>query len=141
MFLIVPIYKLHSKTSMKIEHIALYVRDLESSRLFYCNYFGGKSSDKYENPRKHFTSCFVQFEGGCRLELIHQPERLQQNAKENLGIHHFAFTVGSKTKVDELTNQLRKDGNEIFGEPRVTGDGYYESVVLDPDGNLVEITE
>jgi lactoylglutathione lyase len=126
---------------MKIEHIAIYVKDLEVSRNFYCQYFGGKASAKYENPRKQFTSYFISFDGGCRLELMNQPFRKETNSSENIGIHHFAFTVGSRDKVDELTNLIRNNGFIIHGEPRVTGDGYYESIVLDPEGNMVEITE
>lgn len=126
---------------MKIEHLAIYVRDIETSRQFYCKYFGGRSSNKYHNPLKRFTSYFIRFESGCRLEIMHQPERVTHNAKENYGLHHFAFSVGSKEKVDELTDLFMSDGYIIFGEPRTTGDGYYESVILDPDGNLVEITE
>ncbi len=126
---------------MKIEHLALYVKNLEKSRQFYCKYFEGESSNRYENMKKKLTSYFVRFAGGCRLELMHQPDRGLLNAKENLGIHHFAITVGSREQVDTLTDKLRRDGFTIFGEPRITGDGYYESVVLDPDGNMVEITE
>lgn len=126
---------------MKIEHIAVYVNDLIRSRDFYCNYFGGSYSEKYENPKKRFSSYFITFESGCRLELMHQPQRVLQNDPDGRGIHHFAFTTGSRNNVDDLTNQLRTDGYTIYGEPRTTGDGYYESIVLDPDGNLVEITE
>lgn len=126
---------------MRIEHFAIYVHDLEKSKSFYCNYFGGSSNTKYENPKKQFSSYFIQFAEGCRLELMHQPNRMEQNSNEKLGIHHFAFTVGSRENVDTLTNKLRHEGFKVAGEPRVTGDGYYESVVEDPDGNLVEITE
>lgn len=126
---------------MKIEHIALYVHDLERSKRFYCDFFGGKSNEMYVNPRKQFSSYFIEFEGGCRLELMHQPDRGTQNEISNNGLHHFAFSVGFREKVDELTGLLRNNGFEIYGEPRVTGDGYYESIVKDPDGNLVEITE
>lgn len=126
---------------MKIEHIAIYVSDLEKAKQFYCNYLGGIPNKKYDNPAKQFSSYFISFKGECRLELMHQPGRITQNARGNKGLHHFAFSVGSKEKVNELTNNLRNSGFEIFGEPRFTGDGYYESIVLDPDGNLVEITE
>lgn len=126
---------------MKIEHLAIYVRSLENARDFYCTYFGGIGSEKYENLKKQFSSYFIKFDDGCRLELMHQPTRNVLNDKDNLGIHHFAFSVGSRDMVDSLTNKLRSAGYIIFGEPRVTGDGYYESVVLDPDGNMVEITE
>lgn len=125
---------------MKIEHIAIYVNDLEKSRDFYCRYFEGKASAKYENPTKRFSSYFISFDDGCRLELMHQPFRSGKNARENLGLHHFAFSAGSEEKVNELTELLRLEGYDIIGEPRVTGDGYYESIILDPDGNLVEIT-
>lgn len=126
---------------MKLDHLAIYVNDLERAREFYCHYFGGKASVKYTNPQKQFSSYFISFEDGCRLELMHQPFRKEINSPYNLGIHHFAFNVGSKEKVDELTSTMRNDGHIVHGEPRMTGDGYYESIVLDPEGNMVEITE
>jgi lactoylglutathione lyase len=125
---------------MKIEHIAIYVSDLEKSRDFYCRYFHGKATEKYQNPTKRFSSYFIHFDDGCRLELMHQSFRSGKNVKENLGIHHFAFSAGSVEKVNELTEILRLEKFNIISEPRVTGDGYYESIVLDPDGNLVEIS-
>ena len=127
---------------MKIEHIAIWVSDLEQMRGFYENYFDAKAGEKYENTRKNFASYFLSFEEGTRLELMHKPEisSVINQGKEYLGFIHFAISVGAKTKVDALTNQLRKDGFEIVGEPRTTGDGYYESVVLDPEGNRIEIT-
>lgn len=126
---------------MKIEHIALYVKDLEKSRDFYCRYFEGKASEKYENHTKMFSSYFINFGEGSRLEIMHQPHRQHHIAIEHLGLHHFAFSVGSREQVDIYTEKLRSNGFRIHGEPRVTGDGYYESIVLDPDGNQVEITE
>jgi lactoylglutathione lyase len=125
---------------MKIEHIALYVKDLEKSRDFYCSYFEGKASEIYMNHVKMFSSYFISFDDGSRLELMHQRHRDHLIAIENLGLHHFAFSVGSKELVDIYTEKLRINGFKIAGEPRLTGDGYYESIVLDPDGNLVEIT-
>lgn len=129
---------------MRIDHIAIWTRNLEKMRRFYETYFHGKSGEKYLNPRKNFESYFVEFDSGARLELM---EKLEVNSKlhdefENyLGITHFAISTGKKDKVDQLTKQLRADGYIIIGEPRMTGDGFYESVVLDPDGNKVEITE
>lgn len=129
---------------MKIEHLALWTSDLEKMRTFYTNYFGGTSNSLYHNPAKNFSSYFITFNEGCRLELMHKPEipgnPLGQNT-EVKGITHFAFSVGSKEAVDQLTQQLAADGYTISGHPRTTGDGYYESVVLDPEGNKVEITE
>ncbi len=126
---------------MKIQHIAIYVKNLAIAKQFYFDYFGGTSNEMYHNPKKQFSSYFIRFDGECSLELMHQPSRIQQNSPDNLGWHHLAFSVGSRERVDELTNLFRSKGFIIHGEPRVTGDGYYESVVLDPDGNLVEITE
>lgn len=128
---------------MKIEHIAIWVNDLEIMKSFYEKYFNGKSGEKYNNPKKKFNSYFIEFDTGCRLEIMNKPEipaNLNDLTSAYIGIIHFAISVGSKEKVDELTNQLRKDGYKIIGEPRTTGDGYYESVVLDPEQNRIEIT-
>lgn len=126
---------------MRIEHLAIWTQNLERMKDFYTSYFQAKASEKYFNPAKHFSSYFLQFEEGCRLELMHKqdiPENL--NEKEYRGLIHFAISVGSKEKVNELTEILRKDGYLIIGEPRTKGDGYYESVVLDPENNRIEIT-
>jgi len=129
---------------MKIDHIALWVIDLEEMRQFYEEYFQGTAGEKYHNPKKEFESYFISFADGCRLELMYNPNipgKQSENNKQHLGLIHFAVSVGSKEQVDELTVRLRKDGFRIIGEPRTTGDGCYESVVLDPEGNRVEITE
>lgn len=130
------------RPQMKIEHIAIWVSDIERMRKFYEQYFDAKAGKKYVNSKKNFTSYFLIFEEGARLELMHKPEisSFSKKGKELLGFTHFAVSIGSKEKVDELTNQLRKDGFKITGVPRTTGDGYYESVVLDPEGNRIEIT-
>ena len=127
---------------MKIEHLAIWVNDLESMKGFYETYFMATVSDKYHNPTKNFTSYFLSFEDGPRLELMHRPDIAQKlgGVDEHIGINHFAVSVGTKEKVDDLTKQLRDSGYKIIGEPRTTGDGYYESVVLDPENNTIEIT-
>lgn len=126
---------------MKIEHLALWTTQLEKLKDFYTTYFGAKCGDKYHNPTKQFTSYFLSFDSGPRLEIMHRPEvEPQQGAMYRKGLIHLAMSVGSREKVDQLTEMLRKDGFGIVGEPRTTGDGYYESVVADPDGNLIEIT-
>ena len=127
---------------MKIDHLALWTFDLERSRLFYENYFDAKAGDKYFNPKKNFESYFLSFKDGCRLEIMQMPGviPLERGVKQHTGLIHFAMSVGDKAAVDILTETLRTDGYEIVGEPRMTGDGYYESVVLDPDGNRIEIT-
>ena len=129
---------------MHIEHIALWTNQLEEMRAFYLKYFEAKSNEKYFNPNKNFSSYFLSFEKGCRLEIMEMPKI--PNSQDDVyaqftGLIHFAVSVGNKEMVDNLTERLRKDGFEIIGEPRITGDGYYESVVFDPDKNRIEITE
>jgi len=127
---------------MKIEHLAIWVNDLERMKTFYETFFGAVAGTKYHNPTKNFTSYFLGFDDGPRLELMHKPDMAQKSKGLDayLGIIHFAIAVGSKEKVDELTEQICDAGYKIVGEPRTTGDGYYESVVLDPENNRVEIT-
>ncbi|TVT43557.1 hypothetical protein FNT36_05585 [Hymenobacter setariae] len=127
---------------MTIEHIALWTADLERARHFYEAYFGATAGARYYNPAKAFTSYFLCFASGARLELMHRPDLLVSaaDAVPTVGYAHLAFATGSRAAVDSLTEHLRAAGYPVLGEPRTTGDGYYESVVADPDGNLVEIT-
>lgn len=128
---------------MKIEHIALWVNDLEVMKIFYVKYFDMTANEKYTNPKKGFSSYFLSFKNdGTRIELMYRPDIADFLTKKGLlnGLTHFAISVGSKEQVDGLTEQLRQDGYTIEGEPRTTGDGYYESIVLDPEGNPIEIT-
>ena len=127
---------------MKIDHLALWTFDLERIKQFYEKYFDAKAGEKYFNPKKNFASYFLSFNDGCRLEIMQMPgiTSLERGEKQHTGLIHFAVSVGNKSNVDMLTEQLRTDGYEVVGEPRLTGDGYYESVVLDPDGNRIEIT-
>ncbi len=129
---------------IKIDHLALWVTDLEGMRTFYERYFGATAGDIYHNPKKNFHSYFLSFSEGCRLELMQKPEipANRNNVDEQyLGLIHFAISLGSRHEVDALTERLRSDGFRVVGEPRTTGDGYYESVVLDPENNRIEITE
>ena len=192
---------------MKIEHVAIWVRDIDKVCEFYRKYFGGVVHPIYRNPTKQFTSRFITFDDGARLEIMHRPDicvernigtvtslqsdthrsanekmraffrfltsavfhvkqlqteeaagnsftdisEVQQVGSEgantiakpdtqHLGFTHLSFSVGSKEEVDRLTQQMSSDGISIVGQPRTTGDGYYESVVLDPEGNRIEIT-
>lgn len=128
---------------MKIEHIAIWSRNIETLKNFYVNYFGGIAGEKYINTKKQFESYFIRFESGARLELMQMatiPDNLNNTREQYLGLIHIAFSVGSKEIVDKLTEDLRNAGYNVVGEPRYTGDGYYESCILDPDGNRVEIT-
>ena len=126
---------------MKIDHIALYVKDLEVSKSFYKTYFSAKPNQLYHNPKTGLHTYFLSFDSGTRLEIMWRPnlsKRLDRVMNE--GLIHFAFSVGSKEAVDTLTQKIIAAGYECFSAPRTTGDGYYESVVLDPDSNMIEIT-
>lgn len=129
---------------MKIEHIAIWVKDLEKSRIFYETYFDAKSNYRYLNSKREFSSYFLTFDGATRLELMQMPtipESLNNPLKQYIGFIHLAMSVGSKEKVIRLTNRLADDGYEVLDGPRYTGDGYFESTVLDPEKNRIEITE
>ena len=129
------------KNSMKIEHIALYVNDLEGARNFFVKYFGAASNDGYCNPETNFRSYFLSFEDGSRLELMSKLEMSDpQKSLARTGYVHIAFCVGSKEKVDALTAELQADGYAVVSGPRTTGDGYYESCILDAEQNQIEIT-
>ncbi len=128
---------------MKIDHIALWTTDLEATKAFYEKYFQATAGEKYHNPTKGFTSYFLSYDGFVRLEIMHRAdisELRQKLGAEIMGFTHLAISVGSKEKVDSMTELLRKDGFKVVGEARTTGDGYYESVVLDIEGNRLEIT-
>ena len=126
---------------MHIEHIALYVTDLEAARAFFVRYFGAVPNDGYHNPRTDFRSYFLTFDGGARLELMTKPA-LDDPAKpaNRTGYAHIAFSLGSKEAVDALTARLRADGYAVESGPRTTGDGYYESCICAMEDNRVEIT-
>ncbi len=128
---------------MKIDHIAIWVKDLEKIRIFYETYFGAKSNDIYFNSRNEFSSNFLTFDGGTRLELMQMPsipESSNNPYKQFTGFIHLAISIGSKEKVIVLTTRLANDGYEVLSGPRYTGDGYFESTILDPEKNRIEIT-
>lgn len=127
--------------NMKIEHIAMYVKDLEKTKEFFEKYFDAVSNDMYHNKKTDFKSYFLSFEEGARLELMTRPD-ITDDEKHvaRTGYIHVAFRVGSKEKVDILTGQLREGGFEVSSGPRTTGDGYYESCIIDLEGNQIEIT-
>ena len=128
---------------MKIEHVAIWTTDIERLRTFYEKHFQAVAGDKYFNPAKRFESYFLTLDSGVRLEVMQMPsipESLDSRETQFTGYIHIAFSTGSKEQVDGLTAQLGTDGYAVIDGPRWTGDGYYESVVLDPDGNRIEIT-
>ncbi len=128
---------------MKIEHVAIWAEDIERLRDFYQMYFGAVSNDRYDNPAKGFSSYFLSFDTGARLEIMQMVSvgaRIGDPQVSCVGWAHLAFSVGSHEQVDQLTQILAKDGYSVVDGPRLTGDGYYESVVLDPEQNRIEIT-
>lgn len=125
---------------MKIEHIAIYYKDLEKAKSFFSEYFGASAGKLYSSEKTGFSSYFLTFEDGSRLEIMNRPDVCERENRPIGGLHHIAFSVGSREKVDGLTDRLRRDGFSVTGEPRVTGDGYYESIISDHEGNLIEIT-
>ena len=129
---------------MRIEHVALWCRDLEGLMTFYERYFDAVSNEKYVNKTKGFESYFLSFDSGARLELMRMgsiPDTANDPLAQCIGLVHVAISVGSKKKVNMLTRELREEGYTVISGPRKTGDGYYESVVLDPEKNRIEISE
>jgi lactoylglutathione lyase len=130
---------------MKLDHVAIWAVDIERMRTFYEKYFDARSSPKYENERKKFTSYFLTFPGGGRLELMHRPDiqkaQGSQGSDELIGYAHLGVQLGSRAAVDALTRRLQGDGFLLLDGPRRTGDGYYESMVADPEGNRLVIAE
>lgn len=126
---------------MRIEHIAMYVNNLEDARDFFMRFLSAESNEGYYNPRTGFRSYFLSFDDGARLEIMNKPE-MQDLPKETArtGYAHLAFSVGSKEKVDELTALLKENGYDVVSGPRTTGDGYYESCIVGIEGNQIEIT-
>jgi lactoylglutathione lyase len=124
----------------RVEHIGIWVADIDRVAAFYATYFGAQAGAPYRNPRKGFESRFLTFGDGARLELMTRVDVTQRAPNELLGLAHVAVSIGDESAVDALAARLRADGVQPDSGPRRTGDGYYECVVRDPEGNRVEIT-
>lgn len=128
---------------MRIDHIAVWTSDLDRCVAFYATYFGAVAGERYRNEAKGFESRFLSFTDGARFEVMTtttlSPITSAPGA-QRMGLTHFAMALGSEAAVDAMTDRLRADGFPILDGPRRTGDGYYESVTLDPDGNRLELT-
>lgn len=126
---------------MQIEHIAMYVNDLEKAKNFFVKYLEAVPNEGYHNVKTDFRSYFLPFGDGARLELMNKPEMTdEEKGLQRTGYIHIAFSAGSKEKVNELTAKLKKDGYEVLSGPRITGDGYYESCIVGVEGNQIELT-
>ena len=126
---------------MRIEHIALYVKDLEKAKEFFVRYFGAVPNEGYHNRTTDFRSYFLTFDDGARLEIMSRPNMEdEEKSQVRTGFIHLAFSVGSREDVNRLTEELQRDGYQVVSRPRVTGDGYYESCIIGFEDNLIEIT-
>ncbi len=126
---------------MYIEHIAMYVNDLEKTREFFVKYFNATSNEGYHNKVTDFRSYFLTFDNGARLEIMNKPQMSDEEKGDNrTGYIHIAFSLGSKDEVDMLTERMKNDGYNVISGPRTTGDGYYESCIIGIEGNQIEIT-
>ncbi|MEE6450839.1 VOC family protein [Gottfriedia acidiceleris] len=124
---------------MKIEHVAIWVKDLEGMREFYETFFHCKSSNKYHNSEKKFESYFLIFESGARLEIMRKEGIVKTTPNDHIGWAHIAISLGSEDAVNQMSAKFKNSGY-LLDSPRKTGDGYYESVIKDPEGNLIELT-
>jgi lactoylglutathione lyase len=125
--------------TVRIEHVGLWVRDLDAMAAFYSRWFGARVGPRYENPRKGFASHFLAFDSGARLEIMTRTDVTARNEVEQLGLAHVAISIGDEAAVDSIAERFRAAGVPVDSGPRRTGDGYYECVVRDPEGNRVEI--
>lgn len=123
----------------KLDHVAIWVADLVGARDFYVTWFAGTANDLYHNPRTGLQTYILSFDSGARLEIMTRPDVTAAQAGERFGWAHISFAVENRTAVDTLAARLRAGGVEVVDGPRLTGDGYYEAVLLDPEGNRVEI--
>ena len=127
---------------MQIEHIAMYVNDLEKAKDFFIKYFNASSNALYHNEQTNFRSYFLSFDDGARLEIMNRPNMIdEEKPLAKTGYTHVAFRLGSQKAVNELTDKLKNDGYQVVSGPRITGDGYYESCIVGFEGNQIEITE
>jgi lactoylglutathione lyase len=126
--------------SARIEHVGVWVRDIDAVAAFYARWFGATIGRRYENPRKGFASRFLELGGGARLELMTRIDVTESAPRVQLGLAHVAIALDGEAAVDALATALRAAGVSIDDGPRRTGDGYYECVVRDPEGNRVEVT-
>lgn len=125
---------------MRIDHISIYVEDLEAERDFFIKYFGASAGSRYSNFRTDSTNYFIKFDDGARLEIMKRETSIDvHNKPQRTGYNHIAISVGDRKDVDDMVKRMEADGVQIFSGARTTGDGYYSAVIVDPEGNGIEI--
>lgn len=126
---------------MKIAHVALWTRDIDAQLTFWQRYFDGVTGEQYvSRNRPGFVSRFVSLAAGPTLEIMSLPDLLSaEQASERVGWAHIALSVGEESRVDQLAQRAQQEGI-LQAAPRWTGDGFYEAIIRDPDGNAIEIT-
>jgi lactoylglutathione lyase len=136
------IIHINIECQMRIDHVALFCKDLEQMRQFFLDYFEAVSNEQYHNPRTGLRTYILTFSNGdTQLELMQRSDTIDADpSKPNVGFIHISFAVGSKEAVDAKTQELRNAGYHVTSGPRTTGDGYYESCILGPEGIQIEIT-
>ena len=127
------------KPRLSIEHLALWTEDIERLKQFYEQYLGAQAGELYRSRNQPLLSYFLTFGGGARLEIMTSPQLEARQSGRRVGLAHFALRVGSRELVNQFVERLRQEKVEIAGEPRLTGDCYYEAIILDPDGNSIEL--
>jgi lactoylglutathione lyase len=140
----VGIYFLHKEERMRLRHVGIWTQDLEEALMYYVTYFRCSHGEKYVNPSSGFESYFLFFDDSSSIELMKAGNVRIPGAnsdEERLGLSHLAISLGSKEAVTDLANTLKADGYKIVKGPHMTGDGYFEAVTLDPEGNRIELTE
>ena len=126
---------------MKIAYVSMYVNDLDKMKDFFVKYFKATVNDKYENFQKGYIYCYLKFDEGSRLSLVSGPNIVEPQEQALVrGLNRFAIAVNSKEEVKSITDQLEKDGYQVVNGFRMNGYGEYESRILDPEGNELEIT-
>jgi lactoylglutathione lyase len=121
---------------VQIDHVALRVHDLEAMRRFFERWFGATASTRYENPSKGFASYFLSFSSGPSLELIHNDSQ----TSAGFGPSHLAFRLSSREAVNQQAAAMQEAGSILLDGPRLTGDGHWEALLADPEGNHIELT-
>jgi lactoylglutathione lyase len=125
---------------MKIAHVALWTADLDGLCHFWAETFGAAVGDLYESARRPgFCSRFLTLKGGPTIEVMQGPWITRRVVEERQGYAHLALSLGSREAVDAMAAQAEASGI-LMSPARMTGDGFYEAVLRDPDGNLIEIT-